>query len=281
MEYFARRPGFPAFHVFLLRNLAIFETRGGLARHVILTGHLHRHWEMDVTMPTRKRTDTKRKSTRGTKSSASDRASVKDLTVYSGFEIWTSKKSPAWHPIKKMRYVFFRMIHGVTITDAIREIHWNVADFWHLIDHDTKSHDPFRLEYNRAKKLQARAMADSVITIAEGRDPITRKSVKNMQKIIERGLKRLKREKSPIAVKTMVESLKVQMDLNESKILGRNKLQIESAKWLAKNLHPMEFGESSKIALGGTLPDGSDGSRNTTSAIMIQFVGPDGKVVAP
>ena len=44
-------------------------------------------------------------------------------SIYADFSIWRKKKSaPKWHPVKKMRYVFFRMIDGCTIQDAIKEM---------------------------------------------------------------------------------------------------------------------------------------------------------------
>lgn len=196
-------------------------------------------------------------------------------SVYADFAIWNDKKKPSWHPIKKMRYVFFRMIAGCTITDALKEIKWNPSEFWHLIDQ--KKNDPFFQEYKRAKKLQGRALADSVMVISEGRDKISKKSVTKLQKLIKKYLARASRQKSPLAAKAVIESLLAKLDENDTKVIARNKIQIDAAKWMAKAVNPGEFSEKSSVALGGMPPEDDEPER----PIIIQFVGPDGSVVEP
>jgi hypothetical protein len=52
-----------------------------------------------------------------------------EKSIYVDYKVWKNRKrAPDWHPVKKMRYVFFRMIDGITITDALREIKWNASD---------------------------------------------------------------------------------------------------------------------------------------------------------
>lgn len=217
-------------------------------------------------------------SATGTRPRRRETADVKSSihSVYKDFSVWESKKTPAWHPIKKMRYVFFRMIGGCSISDALREIHWSPSEFWHLID--LKRNDPFRDEYQRAKKLQGRTFADSVLTIAEGRDRVTKHSVAKMRKIIDKGLKKARQQKSAFAMKAMVENLLATMNENDSRILQRNKLQIDAAKWMAKTSNPTEFAESSKVSLGGPA---TDGATEEPALLRIEFVGPDKKVVRP
>jgi hypothetical protein len=174
-----------------------------------------------------------------------------------------------------MRYVFFRMISGRTITDAIKEIHWSASEFWHLID--IKREGPFADEYNRAKKLQGRAFADSVVTIAEGRDKISREAKKRLVRIIIRGLKRAKFQKRKDAARTILHHVlaRINIDGHESALISRNRLQIDAAKWIAKTTNPLEYAESSKVSLG-TPREGDD---DTMQPITIQFVGPDGRIV--
>lgn len=211
-----------------------------------------------------------KQSARGTQSRPS--AATRASTVYKEFVVWESKKTPAWHPIKKMRYVFYRMIGGRTVMDAIEEIHWNAAEFWHLVD--LKRHGPFRLEYKRAKVLQGRAFADAVHTIAEGRDPISRRSLRRLEKIIATALQKTGRQKSAFAVKAILDGMLSTIDANDKGIIARNKLQMDAAKWIAKSAAPNEFGDKSAVALSGA-GEGAKDSR----PISIQFVGPDGKVV--
>lgn len=222
-----------------------------------------------------KKRDTKRK----TKSTARDhraaRSSTSSRSLYADYVIWEKKSRPKWHPVKKMRYVFFRMIDGVTISDAIKEIRWQSSEFWALIDRERN--DVFRDEFLRVKKLQGRAFADSVVMIAEGRDRTTKMSVKTMRNLVKKGLHRARRQKNLIGAKMVIESLLAQIDHNEHRILGRNKLQMDAAKWIAKTSNPAEFSETSKLSLGSP----PDGEGKEQAPLRIQFIGPDGKVVKP
>lgn len=196
------------------------------------------------------------------------------VSVYAEFRRWKDRKSPPWHPVKKMRYVFFRMICGLTVTDALREIHWSPSEFWYLID--LKAETPFRAEFIRAKLLQGRALGDSTITIAEGRDLTTRKQLKRTDKIVRRAMRDMKKQKSRLARKAIMAQLLGDLREVDKIVMGRNKLQIESAKWLAAKVNPAEFGEKSTLAVGS--PDGQGNAE--ARPIQVQFVGPDGKVVA-
>lgn len=196
------------------------------------------------------------------------------VSVYASFTRWRSRETPPWHPVRKMRYVFFRMIAGATVTDALAEIHWQPAEFWHLIDLKADTH--FSAEYYRAKRLQGRAIADSIIVIAEGRDEITKRGLKELRKEIKRELRKAGKTKSRSAIRAIVANLMASADVNGLRALTRNKIQIESAKWLAKAVNPAEFGDKSTLAVGA--PDGA-GSADARP-IQVQFVGPDGKVVA-
>lgn len=216
----------------------------------------------------------KARSHRAARSSSGTIAKPSASTVYKDFSIYSGKKAPSWHPVKKMRYVFYRMIYGCTITDAVHEIRWNVAEFWHLVD--LKRHGPFRLEYTRAKTLQGRAFADSVQTIAEGRDRITRRSMKKIEQLIRRGLRKVKKQKSAFAAEAVLQSVLAQIDVNENRILSRNRVQIDAAKWLAEAVNPAEYGKKTSVALGS---GSGDGDGKTARPIVIQFVGRDGKVI--
>lgn len=195
-------------------------------------------------------------------------------SVYAEFRRWKSREKPQWHPVRKMRYVFFRMIAGTTITDALREIRWQPSEFWHLID--LKADTPFRAEYLRAKMLQGRAFADSIVTIAEGRDSVTKRNILRVHREIRRELRRAGKTKSKSAIRAILHNLMASADVNDLRALTRNKIQIESAKWLAKAVNPSEFGDKSSLAVGGA-PDANGDL--TPRPIQVQFVGPDGKVV--
>jgi hypothetical protein len=195
-------------------------------------------------------------------------------SVYASFTRWRSREKPPWHPIRKMRYVFYRMIAGTTVTDALREIHWEPAEFWHLIDLKAETH--FGAEYYRAKRLQSRAIADSIVVIAEGRDAVTKRGLKELRKEIKREIRKAGKTKSRSAIRAIVANLMASADVNGLRALTRNKIQIDAAKWIAKATNPAEFGDKSTLAVGS--PDG-EGSAEARP-IQVQFVGPDGKVVS-
>lgn len=227
-------------------------------------------------MSTAKRSSAKGKQKKNLSGKSPRSGSSRDHTVYKDFNVYTGKTRPDWHPVKKMRYVFFRMIHGETITDAINEIRWNAAEFWHLVDKDRQG--PFALEYKRAKKLQGRAFADQVVTIAEGRDRVTKMSVRTLKKMVKKALRKASKQKTALGAKAIVDNLLAQIDSNEHRIIARNKMQIDAAKWVAKTSNPTEYGDQSKVALGA--PDGEGETENGLKPLLIQFVGPDGKVVS-
>jgi hypothetical protein len=191
------------------------------------------------------------------------------------YERWTEKSTPKWHDVRKMRYVFWRMIGGGTVRDALRDLHWHESAFWNLVD--LKRHAPFREEYKRAKLLQARAMADSVLAIAEGRDPVTIRAQRKLKKLIRRGMKRMRGQKSSLAAKAVLSDLLNQIDVNEKGVIARNKMQMDAAKWIAKTANPTEFGEKNTVALNGGF-DG-EGESGDPRPIRIEFVNPDGSVV--
>lgn len=195
-------------------------------------------------------------------------------SVYADLRRWRSRESPRWHPVRKMRYVFWRMIAGATVTDALREIRWAPSEFWHMLD--LKSGGPFEAEYQRAKRLQGRALADSVIVVAEGRDAVTRKAVRRMDKIVRKATRRIARAKSGIERRTLMQQLLGDLRENDKVVMTRNKLQVDSAKWLATKVNPAEFAETSKLAVGGSAGNTGEGEQNP---ILIQFVGRNGKVV--
>jgi 5-carboxymethyl-2-hydroxymuconate isomerase len=223
---------------------------------------------------TRKSTPKTRSSTKGKSPSPKTLTSsppLKKSTVYADFAIYRGEHAPKWHPIRKMRYVFFRMINGRTVTDAIDEIHWNASEFWHLVD--LKRHGPFREEYKRAKLLQGRSFADSVVTIAEGRDETTRQQRKRLARLLQKTIKRVARTKNAFKAKMLMQQLISDLHESEKDVMTRNKMQIDASKWMAKTTNPNEFGDKATMALGS--PDESGKQRPVT----IQFVGPDGKAV--
>jgi len=222
-------------------------------------------------------TRTRPSSATSSRSSASTSSqSLVASTVYKDFVVWSGDSAPAWHPIKKMRYVFWRMMSGIVTRDALRELHWQESEFWHLVD--LKRHAPFREEYKRAKILQGRALADSVIEIAEGRDAVTKKHLRETKKLIDRALKKIARQKSALAGKAILESLLGDLRERDKIVMTRNKMQIDSVRWLAGKVNPAEFGEKSSLSLAG--PGDGEGGTGAPRPIAIEFVGPDGRIVA-
>lgn len=227
-------------------------------------------------MSTSKKSTSKAKANRAARSE--DTATVADTkSLYADFTVWTNTSRPKWHPIKKMRYVFFRMIDGCTITDAIKEIRWAGSEFWYLID--KKENEVFYLEYKRAKALQGRAIADNVMSIAEGRDATTKRQMSKMRKLVKKALARAGKQKSPMAVRAIIDRLANDLAMNDSSIIARNRLQIDAAKWMAKAANPNEFGDKVAATLTGA-PSGDAGD-GKVNPISIQFVAPDGSVVHP
>jgi hypothetical protein len=112
--------------------------------------------------------------------------------------------------------------------------------------------------------------------IAEGRDKQTKRSMIKMRKLIKKYLRRATQQKSGTGARAVIESLLAKIEENDSKVIARNKLQIDGAKWLAKSVNPNEFSEKSTLSLNG----GSDNA-GIAAPITIQFVGPDGSVVRP
>lgn len=196
------------------------------------------------------------------------------VSVYAEFRRWREKSAPKWHPVRKMRYVFWRMIAGATVTDALREIRWPPAEFWHLLD--LKSGGPFEAEYQRAKRLQGRALADGVVVIAEGRDSVTRKSKRRVDEIVRKATRRIAKTKSRLKASLLLRELLGDLREHDKVVMTRNKLQVDSAKWLASKVNPGEFAETSKLAVGGSAGS-NDGDEQ--KPILVQFVGKGGKVV--
>lgn len=216
-------------------------------------------------------TATRRRSVPSVPSDPDDKRIIK----YEFDARWRSKQKPTWHPIKKMRYVFWRMMSGITITDAIREIRWNEMEYWNLID--LKRHGPFREEYNRAKTLQGRSLADSVQIISEGRDRITRLQSKKTKRIVARSMRKIQKTKSVVGRKLLLAQLLDDLRERDKMMITRNRLQIDAAKWIAAKVNPSEYADRSGLSLSGALSGGAD---SVPRPIAIQFVGPDGKVVA-
>lgn len=181
-----------------------------------------------------------------------------------------------WHAVKKMRYVFWRMMNGRTITDAIREIHWTPREFWRILEIERDGKTPFREEYSAAKLLQSRAMADSVLIIAEGRDSTTRFALKKTRKLIERSLRRMGRTPNALTRKILLAELLADLRERDKIVMTRNKLQIDAVKWLAAKFNPNEFADKSSLGLSG-LPHA--GENDPVQSISIAFVGVDGKEV--
>lgn len=157
--------------------------------------------------------------------------------------------------------------------DALREIHWSMPEFWNLVD-SARVDNPFQREYDRARKIQARAFSDQIVRIAEGRDHISKANARIIKKTLQRMAKSAVESPKKSIMLKIIAAMNDRVMMNRKDVIARNRLQIEAAKWIAKAGNPLEFSEKNSLAL--TTPDGL-----TTAPvpIAIQFIGPDGKAV--
>lgn len=168
-----------------------------------------------------------------------------------------------------MRYVFWRMMDGALTLDAIHEIHWSSAEFWHHVEVKREG-NPFQREFKRAQTIQARVLADQVVQTAEARDAISKADAKAMRKIIRRTLKSLKgfkRGQSDLVVRMAADALST----SRKDLIARNKVQIDAYKWRAAKASPAEFADKSQLGISGPLPP--DGP-STGSQLQVVFVTP-------
>lgn len=214
------------------------------------------------------RTATKRpRPTRVTPRAERDRAAVAYDAILDG------EHAPKWSHVKQVRYVFWRMANGGLATDALRELCLDPQVFWNFVDKKQNA-TIFAKEYERAKILQARAIADSVQIIAEGRDRVSSAYMADLEKRIRRVLRRSRRKPRAIVLRNIIQFLQNDLGARERTILGRNKLQVDAAKWMAKTVDPLHYSDRMDHTISS--PDGVP-----SASVVVQFVDAKGKSVSP
>lgn len=155
-----------------------------------------------------------------------------------------------------------RVASGEFLTDVLRDLKISSPAFYEWVD--SERHPERASAYARAKVAQSRAIADEIQSIADGEDNLTvRRRV-----AIEKYARQLKRQRTPPGV-----AAKLLRGL-ENNLIQRNRLQVDARKWFARSLNPKEFGEKVDMTSGGE-------PVKPASTVVVQFVGPDGKVVQP
>lgn len=125
---------------------------------------------------------------------------------------------------------------------------------WYWMSQD----EEFAKGYEQAKVWQARAIANEIQEIADGRDARTQKTLS----AIEVYARQLRREKVP-GWQQRIREL-------EKNLIARNRLQVDARKWYARSLNPKEFGEKIDMT--------SDGQQLPAAPPMqIEFVNAKGK----
>lgn len=172
--------------------------------------------------------------------------------------------APKWNHFKQVDYVFWRMAHGITVFDALKELALDPIIFWRIVD--GKRATPFTEKYERAKILQARAFADRVNLIAEGRDEISSNYLKTLNRRIRQIMKRHQKNRAD-AIREFIGIMKYDVTDRERSLIARNKLQIEAAKWIARIADPTHYHDKVDHSIAAP----TDGSGEPIG-ITVQFV---------
>lgn len=172
--------------------------------------------------------------------------------------------APKWNHFKQVDYVFWRMAHGITVFDALKELALDPIIFWRIVD--GKRATPFTEKYERAKILQARAFADRVNLIAEGRDEISSNYLKTLNRRIRQIMKRHKKNRAD-AIREFIGIMKYDVTDRERSLIARNKLQIEAAKWIARIADPTHYHDKVDHSIAAPVDGGGE-----PIGITVQFV---------
>lgn len=182
-------------------------------------------------------------------------------------------RAPKWNHHKQVRYVFWRMASGALVTDALRELCLDPQIFWNFVD--KKQTTIFEKEFARAKVLQARAVADSVTIISEGRDAVSLGYMAGLEKRIRKVMRKYRKSRGTM-LNAIIDLLRNDLGERERAILGRNRLQIDAAKWHAKTVDPIHYADRMDHSI--STPDGETGK---PLPIVVQFIDARGKAVDP
>lgn len=161
-----------------------------------------------------------------------------------------------WHRDKLMAYVCEKISEGRLVSDVCRKIGIKVPRFWEI----ARSTEIYRSLYAQARKDEAEQMRVYAQKVAEGRDWITLRERKRIETF------RKKNKRNPAS--------NIIASARESNILGRNRLQLDAAKWIAKVTDPEKFGDKQSLSVGGQQTGDAIG-------ITLRFVDAKGKSVTP
>lgn len=161
-----------------------------------------------------------------------------------------------WDYDKLVSYVCDKISDGKLVSDVCNRIGIRVSTFWTICDQT----ETYKNLYARARKREAEQMKVYAQKVAEGRDWITIREKKRIDKFRRTNRKYL--STGQIA------------STRENNILGRNRLQLDAAKWIAKVTDPERFGDKQSLSVGGEIS-------GDPVAITLRFVDANGRQVKP
>lgn len=165
-------------------------------------------------------------------------------------------KPRTWDYDKLMSYVCLKISEGRLISDVCGKIGIGVSTFWEI----ARSTETYAKMYSQARKAEAAQMRIYAQKVAEGRDWITIRERKRIEKFRKANRKYLSTGQIATA--------------RENNILGRNRLQLDAAKWIAKVTDPEVFGDKQSLSVGGEIS-------GDPVAITLRFVDANGRQVKP
>lgn len=138
-----------------------------------------------------------------------------------------------WDHVALYTYVFERMAEGELVSHILARLGLRQGQFWRMCNEDDPS---FAVAYAKTRKLQARAIANKIQDIAEGKDPASEQLKKRMDDLFAMFVAK----KDPTALDFIRE-----LDRN---LIARNKLQLDAAKWFVKTLDPETYGDKQELS---------------------------------
>jgi hypothetical protein len=161
-----------------------------------------------------------------------------------------------WDYDKVVSYVCEKISDGRLVSDVCAKIGIKVSRFWDIAD----STDTYRALYARARKREAEQMKIYAAKVSEGRDWITLREKKRIDLFRRKNRKYLSTGQIASA--------------RENNILGRNRLQLDAAKWIAKVTDPEKFGDKQSLSVGGEVS-------GEPVSVTLRFVDAKGREITP
>lgn len=153
-----------------------------------------------------------------------------------------------------------RVAKGEFVSDVLRDVKVDPSTWYSWIDGERW---PERAKlYAQARISQSHAIADEIQAIADGSDRLSMRRRIRIEKYARR-LAKLNRPGWQGIIKGL-----------ESNLIARNRLQMDARKWYARSLNPKQYGDKVDVTSGGE-------PVKSPAPTVVQFVGPDGKAIAP